>query len=349
MSIINQTLRELDARKTDSVSPGVSLHPVASAVRRRSGLWGVGAALLSLAGLVLWLMARPADPVPQVQVGSAPRAVSHTATPPASTGTSPAAPAPERLSMQPSASAPPEILSVASPVKPADAQRAEQPVPDNVALRPFTPPTPKLAAVAEKPPAIRKNLNRPTAEEEAEERYRKAIVLIQKGRESQARPQLEEAVRLVPGHIAARQVLATLLSEAGQNLDAEAVLREGRAVAPANAWFALSLARLQAARGDAEGAAVTLQGGLEGEGVDAEYRATLAALLLRLRRHPEAAQQYAQALKLRPDQGAWWMGLGLSLEAQGKTDEARSAYRRALATGNLPDRLQEFVRAKNPE
>jgi hypothetical protein len=40
------------------------------------------------------------------------------------------------------------------------------------------------------------------------------------------------------------------------------------------------------------------------------------------------------------------VGLGLALAAQGKNDEAHSAYRRARMAGNLPDTLKEFVRAK---
>ena len=152
-----------------------------------------------------------------------------------------------------------------------------------------------------------------------------------------------------PAHLAARQTLATLLSEAGLNREAEAVLREGSVAAPDNTWFALNLARMEAARGELEGAAATLQSGVEGRGVNAEYRATLASLLLRLKHYPGAARQYELALKSQADQGAWWMGLGLALAGQGKAVEARSAYNRALAAGNLPEKLAEFVRLKLAE
>src|SRR5512135_2804432 len=113
-----------------------------------------------------------------------------------------------------------------------------------------------------------------------------------------------------------RATLAALLSDAGQNQEAEAILRAGRELNPDHAWFALSLARLQAARGDAEGAVATLQSGMGGRGVNAEYRATMAALLVRLRQYPDAARQYEQALRQQPGQGTWWLGLGLAMEAQ---------------------------------
>lgn len=94
---------------------------------------------------------------------------------------------------------------------------------------------------------------------------------------------------------------------------------------------------------------VTLRSGSAGRGVNAEYRATHAALLARLKQYAEAAHQYGLALKLQPELGAWCMGLGLAMAAQGKSAEARAAYSRALTAGNLPEKLEEFVREKLAE
>lgn len=104
--------------------------------------------------------------------------------------------------------------------------------------------------------------------------------------------------------------------------------------------------RLQAARGETAAAIATLQDGLGGRGVNADYHALLAGLLVRLDRHGEAQRHYERALESRPDQGAWWMGLGIALDAQGKKDEARKAFTRALSLANLPDNLVAFVRGK---
>lgn len=343
MSIINQTLRDLDARRTNGVSPGAGFQPVAAARGRRTALWVAAATLLSMAGLLVWVLSRPVGSISPLQADNA----SHTVAPPAANLAAKALHAPPAgTPEQAAASAQPEILPAVGPVNLSEALMLKLSAPDNASTAAGMAMKTGIPAASGQPPVIQKQANPPSAEEEADERYRKAGMLVQKGRENQARPLLEEAIRLFPGHIAAHQSLATLLSEAGQNRDAEAVLREARSVAPDDAWFALNLARLQAARGDLEGAAATLLSGLEGRGVNAEYHATLAALHVRLRQHPEAARQYEQALRLQPEQGTWWMGLGLSMEAQGKTDEARSAYGRALTTGNLPEKLTEFVRAK---
>ena len=343
MSIINQTLRALDARQPDPASPPVLLHPAALATRRRTGLWVV-AVVLSLAGAGIWLVSRPAESLPQPRAGGTQRAGMPQA----------AIPTPRAVSTfaRPShmhASAKVQAAPVAAEIrpKPSDLNVGQnRQVPASPVKLSAVPPTTNVSIAPEKPPVIRKEDNQPTAGDAAEERYRKALTLIQKGRDNQARPLLEEAIELSPGHVAARETLAALLSDAGQNQEAESVLRAGRALNPGHAWFALSLARLQAARGGAEDAVATLQSGMGGRGVNAEYHATLAALLVRLKQYPDAARQYEQALRLQPGQGTWWMGLGLSMEGQGKSDEARSAYRRALMAGNLPDRLAEFVRAK---
>lgn len=346
MSIINQTLRELDARRIDFVPPQVPLHPAPNALRRRLGRWIAGVAVLSVAGLmVAWVLSRPAETVRQAPADSAQRAMMQLAA-------RPAASVPlEPVAVAATASAQPETVVSVHPIKPAELQVnvQENTGADPLETRPAAPGPTKPDAVIASPPVIQKKINQPAAEEEAEERYRKAVELVRKGREDQARPLLEEALGLFPGHIAARQTLVALLSEAGHNLEAEAVLREGRTVVPDSAWFALSLARLQAARGDAETAAATLLGGIASRGVNAEYHATLGGLLMHLERHPEAARQYQLALRLQPEQGSWWLGLGLSRAAQGQTDEARAAYRRALAAGNLPEKLLGFVRAKLAE
>lgn len=345
MSIINQTLRALDARQPDRMSPPPP-SPPAAGPRRNTKPWIAAAVLLPIAGLAIWFISRPAaESLPH------PRAVAtqHAVLPPIVVPASHLQPAPPAAS--------PATPPVKAETPPAITEKQPRSTYSNVEkqqrMMASSPRLPAQHAAVDLPghaamqqPAIRKEISQPTAREEADERYREASALIRAGRTDQAQALLKTALALSPGHTAARETLAALLSDAGRNQEAEQVLRAGRATSPEHAWFALSLARLQAARGDMAGAVASLQGGLGGRGVDADYHATLAALLVRLKQYPDAVQQYEQALKRQPGQGTWWMGLGLALGAQGKNDEARSAYRRALAAGNLPDSLEEFVRTK---
>ncbi|WP_296893811.1 tetratricopeptide repeat protein [Thiobacillus sp.] len=340
MSIINQTLRALDARQTDRATRRTPPPPPVGAKRRRTPLWGAVALLLPLAGLGVWLAAvRPQPPHAAGERRVEMRSVAVSV------------PRPVVSSAQPPVKAPAAPIVVAHHAGPTDAKREKKRL---ASANPPKQPEPAAAiatvsmsghAVAQQP-AIRKEVSQPTPREAADERYRKALTFIRAGQADRARALLEEALTLSPGHVAAREALAALLSDAGRNQEAEKVLRIGRAVSPEHAWFALSLARLQAARGDTEGAVASLQSGMGGRGVDADYHATLAALLVQLKQYPDAVRQYEQALEMQPGPGTWWVGLGLALAAQGKNDEARSAYRRAHMAGNLPDTLEEFVRAK---
>lgn len=358
MSVINQTLRDLDARKTDSKSAHTPAQRVSAPSRSKRVFWMAGAVLLPIVGLAIWFAMQPAPADPPVPVEAAQIAVSpHVTVEPA-----PAVVPEEVLSPQPASPAVkvspaaaanvPLRLKDEAPIAPQLTKSLQQPLMEMPRAEggaeqksPGVPPGPGLA----KTPIISKEVKKASPEEDAEDRYRKALTLMNKGRDNLARPLLEEALRLSPAHVPARQLLATQLNEMGLNREAEAVLLEGRAISPDVGWFALSLARLQAVRGDVEAAAATMQGGIEGPGVNAEYRATYAALLARLKKHSEAARQYELALKQQPDQGAWWMGLGLAKAAQGKTDEAHFAYGRALKAGNLSEKLEDFVRAKLAE
>jgi MSHA biogenesis protein MshN len=100
---------------------------------------------------------------------------------------------------------------------------------------------------------------------------------------------------------------------------------------------------LQTERGDLPAAASTLQTTLPAAADKAEYRALYAAVLQRAGRHAEATEHYAAALKLTPGNGVWWMGLGISLEAEGRIAEARQAFQSARAGGNLAPELAAYV------
>jgi MSHA biogenesis protein MshN len=65
--------------------------------------------------------------------------------------------------------------------------------------------------------------------------------------------------------------------------------------------------------------------------------------LQRLNRHAEAAEQFAAALRVMPGNGVWWMGLGMSLAADGRKDVAREAFSRARASGSLSPELTQYV------
>jgi MSHA biogenesis protein MshN len=175
----------------------------------------------------------------------------------------------------------------------------------------------------------------------AEGEYRRALIALQDGRMTETVAALEQALKLDPGHEAARQTLVGLLIEAKRSEEAIRHLQAGLALDARQPALAMLLARLQIERG---GSGIdTLTRTLPYAGNNADYHAFLAGALQREQRHREAAEQYQAALRGAPANGVWWMGLGMSLQAEKRNAEALEAFQRARASGSLSAELLAFV------
>jgi MSHA biogenesis protein MshN len=180
-----------------------------------------------------------------------------------------------------------------------------------------------------------------SASQRAEGEYRRALASLPDGRMTETVAALEQALRLDPGHDAARQTLVGLLIEAKRPDEAMRHLQAGLALDARQPALAMLLARLQIERG---GSGIeTLTRTLPYAGNHADYHAFLAGALEREQRHREAAEQYQVALRIAPANGVWWMGLGMALQADKRNAEALEAFQRARASGTLSGELQAFV------
>ena len=190
---------------------------------------------------------------------------------------------------------------------------------------------------------IEKKVRMSTPRERAENEYRRALGLVNQGRTQEGMAVLRGALSEDAAHAGARLALFSLLVEQQRFEDAQAILEETLARDPAQPQMASRLARLKLTRGDARGAEETLSRAAPAAADNPEYRALHAAVLQRLTFHKQAVAEYQAALRLVPQAGVWWMGLGISLEADGRPAEARDAFQRARATGALTPELTEFV------
>lgn len=337
MSLINKVLRDLDARHAAEAQQTLpnEVRPLPTAERARPGrLAAVLAALLLVAGAGGW--AALSD------FAASPPAVPLAKAPPAAL---PAAAIP------PSAESPALPVLVIAPPEPA-AEVSAAPTP-TVADRPAAPPSPQVsslqlattlraAAVPAPPPARIEKQFHDDAHERAEAAYRAALAVRRQGRGAEAIASLRQALQLEPGHANARQLLLSLLVEQRQWPEAEAALREGLELMPSNAGWAMALARIQVERGQPDRAWATLERFMPAGESNADYRGFAGVLLQRLQQPAQAIGHYEAALRLKPD-ARWWAGLGLALDATGRADEAREAFRRAQAAGGLAPEMATIV------
>ena len=191
--------------------------------------------------------------------------------------------------------------------------------------------------------SIDKQVHVPTQAERAENEFRKATELLNQGRVAEAIDGYKSALHQDATHAPARQALVGLLLENRRIDEAQQVLREGLNLNPDRTSYAILLARIQVERGDLQGAHDLLSKHAASAAGDAEYYAFDAAVLQRLGRHQEAVAGYQAALKLAPRAGLWWMGMGISLQADKRSAEALEAFQRAKSAGGLSPALLAFV------
>lgn len=205
-----------------------------------------------------------------------------------------------------------------------------------------TEPRPKPLAKS----VLEKKLKPLTAEQRAESEYRLAALALQQKRGGEAESRLRIALAAQPSHLKARELLAGLLLQNGRWRDAQAQLEQGIALHPLHHPFAQLLARVYVDHDQEKKALELLEKNRAAGSGDADYLALLATLEQRAGRQDDAARDFQQALALRPQEGRWWLGLAISLEATGKWKESAEAYQRAAASGNLDRKLLQYTQQR---
>lgn len=211
---------------------------------------------------------------------------------------------------------------------------------------PASVPAPALApapARNETPGRVDKQMSAQSPAQRAQLLYQQGMESMGTGHGRMALERLQQALAIQPTLTAARVQAVTLLGEQGQHAEAEALARDGLALAPGEAQLSYLLARSLAGQGDAPGALAVLDRSAS-PGPDAfGLRAGLLSQQGDFRR---ASADYEKAVRLQPGNSLWWLGLGVALEAQGQPQQARRVYARAQALGMDSHDLNLFLDQK---
>lgn len=366
MSLINQMLKDLEARHAPEMGGEAVLRDLSITAPRARGnrglgavMLGIGAAAIAIGSAGYWYLQRSqlsvsvADPVVE-RVLPVAKADSSGMAPMAATEVpeKPEIPV-AKLSPSPSemVSDEPAKQSAASSTKPGPA------VSERTKVTPVA--TRKVEPAKEKPPvesviaatdsvtapvAIVERVNRPRSNvEKAHVAYLQGTDLVKQGRMGNAESRLHEALELNPALNEAREVLAALLIRANRSQEAEQLLKSGLASDKRAYTLARLYGRLLAERDAGDLAIEVLEASLPAPELDPDYYGLLAALYQRSGRHELAAEAYRRVLAVKPDQGVWWTGLAISLERLRRTEEAVPAYRRARSAAGMTPQLLTFV------
>lgn len=375
MSIINQMLRDLDARQASAQERAglpSGLRTLPPEPQRRAQPLGLLVIGLIVGAAAAGFFARQSAPPPvtHAEKAAAPQSAPVSAVPPAAPAETPVitapAPSPSAAAAAPAEVAPPPQPAPAPTAhpKPAAAEKPNIPVPAPIA-KPIAPPpsastadearpaSPATGPVATKSTApamgearIDKQPKTAPTHELAEAEYRKGMQAASQGDQAAALPVLRHALELEPQHAKARQALLAVLANLRQWEEVKRVAQEGLSLEPSRTPWATLLARLQYEEGDVETALKTLEEHDAHAANDADFHALFAFMLQKRQRQSEAVPHYQAALRLRPNEGRWWYGLGLALDALGRSEEARAAFAKARDTGTLPSEMKGSVEEK---
>lgn len=352
MSVINQMLKDLEQRQQGGEG-AVYVPPV-----RQQGWWmllltlicGLALGILGWRTWIYWQQSQRVAEVRQLQAAGEPtpdavaRAVP--APVPASAEQEPvdqvvALPTPHQLA--PSPAAEPRLAPAAQEeavADEADVAAVDEEGPSDEELQPdlyaeLAAEQEAPAAAPRKPGVLKIETVNLSEAELATLAERKATTAMAKGQLRDAQDNYYQVLAHDPYNQGAREQLAGLLYGEGRLTEARQLLEEGIRLDPHQADFRLLLARLAISEGQQQQALGWLSGYQPDLASNMDYYATWAGLTQELGQNADAAALYVKLLRQQPDQGRWWLGLGVAEDGQGHSQRALDAYRNALLHGNL--------------
>lgn len=354
MSLLNDALRAAEQRQRPSQRPVPYLGRRPGRPRRRVALLVLPLVLAAgaVVAIHLWRAPQPVAATGEVTLD----VTGDDESPP-----SPPAEVPARISRGPQDALAPPPAPVLPPPGPAPkpVEVTAAPVPK----APLTPPPPAAAVsapVAEPvvsapeprtsvasvepsspPPVVKQVPRTPEARDRATGQELER--LVREGRLAEAERRLSDLLARQPAPVS-RAVVARALLVDGQAGAALSWLPP--AVTEADPELRLLRARALLARGDLDGAVALLSHRIPPVAGHIEYRVTLATLLQQAGDSEAAAGHWTALLMADDSRAAWWVGLALALEGQGKIASAIRAYGQAAALPGLSTALADFVRER---
>ena len=342
MSLINKMLKDLEKRRSQDMeyagTPLQGVNQYAAVAAGSNWLWYLALSLILVlaiaVGLLLWERYTPLAQDEAAATAAALQNGSATQTEVVTEAATKAVPQQQTdKSPQPKAASQPQA---ARPV------RQKSPAVATATVKKPQAKTNASARVENDSPVI-KRARALTAGQQAEKGYRKAYRLLSEGRMEEAETVLRQALRHYPRHSRARELLAGSYIKAGRYVEAGEILQQGLLLQPRHGMFAKLYARVLLQQNNVNEAVSLLRKYAPPIEADPDYHVLLAALYQRQNNFQAAAETYERLLKRKPQNGVWWLGLGISREKLGQNQLASEAYKKAREDGSLNARLRQYT------
>lgn len=177
----------------------------------------------------------------------------------------------------------------------------------------------------------------------AENHYRKAVVFAQRKQFDTAEAELNQALRLNKQHIEARELLVSLLLKRRAIDSGMTALEIGINAAPEHAEFTLWLAQVHTKLGSHHKARELLEQHKQRFKQRPDYLGALASLYQQTNSQTQAHHHFLKAAELAPEDGRWWLGVGMTAETLEDWQGAFNAYRRATDFSFINGSLRQFA------
>lgn len=238
-------------------------------------------------------------------------------------------------------------------VKPKKTQKVSSKAQPQIKPKPQAKPKnqskPKIEPKAKQNPgfSIVKSSEQYSPKERLEQLMKKAQSSFDKGYITEAIEKLNKVLSISDGHIEARNLLAVAWYGRGELQQAVSIINDGLSKYPNVEVWRMTAAKIYFKENNMKGAFSYLDIDLSNGSLD--FYSMKASVARKLENYSSAESAYLRLTKIQPDIGNWWLGHAISLDSQGKFDEAILSYQTVLTKGGISAASTAFVQSRIKE
>lgn len=176
--------------------------------------------------------------------------------------------------------------------------------------------------------------------------YAKAVELLKQGNDVKAAEGFMQVLEKQPSYVRARLKLIEVYRGIGWNNEANNILEEGLRIDHDNSKLLVHQAAILIEEKNAEKALSLLLKVKKEEQHDADYKAALAMAYHDLKLYDLAKKNYSSLVRKDMNNAKWWLGLAITMDAQGETAGALRSFKKVKELGGTNASVLRYVQER---